>query len=863
METGRIGPYRLEGKIGSGGMGVVHAAWDERLERRVALKQIRPDAASDPLRRERFRREARAVAKLNHPAIVQIHDLVETPEGDWIVLEYVEGMTLAHRLRQGPLPPDEVVGLARDVLGALDEAHAHGFLHRDLKAENVMLTRSGRVKVLDFGLAKLLEGESLPAAAAFSTGGIVGTYRAMSPEQANGLPLDGRSDLFSLGVLLHEAATGVSPFKADTPVETLTRVCTHQQAPASELNPDVPEPLSRWIDALLEKDRGRRPWSAREAAARLCSLGLEEQSSRSRTAEDSTVYDGPGPAPASFAPPYRSLPRHRLAWTAAALLGAAGIGFAWHAVSVREPLYVVAARPEIGAGAGREEVATAASAWHAAVLRGLSSLEGVAALEPEAPQPGEPASSARQTARRSAADEVLTSSLECQAHQCLAVLRRVRGEDGRLLDVQTFEVPLDDLHLLETAAATHLRQVYSGVRTRPGSPGLQVRSEDYVRFLRLQRRWETERPTGLDPLIAELEQIRASSPLFLDAYLLEARLLSYRFFESRDEADLARSLRLIEQARSFAPADPLPLFALFNLALVAGRADLAEQAVEEWETLMPGDVRTLRQRALLSELRGEKDRALKLMRAAKRRRASVALLIDLAGLEMRQGEISSARQTLEELLRRAPGHLRAARLLAQIELESGSPERAAELYRDLVRRAPSFTELSNLGLARFLEGDYDEAAASLRKAFELAPRSAAAALNLGDAELLRGRRAEAEALYRRTLALAGQDPAPAFWQTLSIQAQALAHLGRAPEAASTMQRAVLAAPDNPQLAYEASLVYTVIGDTASAVANAERALAAGYAPRWFALPWFDALRKNPSLAPRLPASVSSRPPGGR
>src|SRR5258706_3027128 len=114
MEPERIGPYRREGKLGAGGMGVVYAAWDERLDRRVALKQIRPELAGDPLRRERFRREARAVAMLDHPAIVRIHDLLETPEGDWLVLQYVEGTTLAQRLRQGPLPPEQVVILSRD-----------------------------------------------------------------------------------------------------------------------------------------------------------------------------------------------------------------------------------------------------------------------------------------------------------------------------------------------------------------------------------------------------------------------------------------------------------------------------------------------------------------------------------------------------------------------------------------------------------------------------------------------------------------------------------------------------------------------------------------------------------------------------
>src|SRR6185436_7832462 len=155
MMPERIGPYRIERMLGRGGMGVVYAAWDERLHRRVALKHLLPEVTGDSRRRECMRREARSIARLDHPAIVQIYDLLETGEGDWIVMQYVDGPTLAERLRRGPLPPAEVVALARDVAGALAAAHEQGLLHRDLKTENVVLTHGGGAKVLDFGLAKL------------------------------------------------------------------------------------------------------------------------------------------------------------------------------------------------------------------------------------------------------------------------------------------------------------------------------------------------------------------------------------------------------------------------------------------------------------------------------------------------------------------------------------------------------------------------------------------------------------------------------------------------------------------------------------------------------------------------------------
>jgi eukaryotic-like serine/threonine-protein kinase len=854
MEPQRVGPYRLERKLGAGGMGVVYAAWDERLERRVALKRIRPEGADDPRRRERFRREARAVARLDHPTIVRIHDLFETPEGDWLVLQYVEGITLAERLHQGPLPPEEVITLARDVLSALEAAHAQGLLHRDLKAENVILARSGRAMVLDFGLAKLFTPHSPAGAAPTSmTGILVGTYRSMSPEQANGLPLDPRSDLFSLGVLLYEAATGVSPFQGETPVETLTRVCTHLQTPARELAPAVPAPLSELIDALLEKDLERRPPSAGRTLARLESMeGLAAAAPPSPwsgvPSTDTTLMDEAEIERTISITPYRGhrYPRHLPLILLLALVAIVSF-VVWRLRSPREPLYVAVARPEIGLGAGREEVALAASALQAAALRSLSSLEGIAAFPPGAPQAGEPTPSPRQLSRLLAAGEVLTSSLDCRAHQCMVVLRRVRGSDGRILSVQTYEAPLEDLRLFDTATATYLKRSYEGFQARPEVSRFRVSAEDYEHFLRLQRTWEEQRPSDLEPLLTGLSQIRTSSPLFPDAYLLEARLAGRRFFETRDAKDLDHSLDLIAQARALAPGDPLPLITLISVALPAGRLDEAEEALRELEQNQPGDVWTLSRRALLSEQRGDGKQALDLFRTTVERHPSAAFLMDLANLEIRQGETSAARHTLENLLRRFPAHPGGEKLLAQLELEVGDPARAAELYASQARRRPGFAELSNLGTAQLLLGRHSEAAASYRRAAALAPKSPIAVLNLADAEALQGRRAEAEALYRQALDLVAQDPAPEFWQTLSIKAQAQAHLGRTTEAAASIQKAIVAAPDNPQVAFEASLVYAVIGDSASALASAERALGIGYDRRWFSLPWFEPLQKDPTF----------------
>jgi serine/threonine protein kinase/Flp pilus assembly protein TadD len=299
----KVGPYRLEQKLGAGGMGAVWRAWDERLKRPVALKRILGTANDDPRLRERFRREAEAVARLNHPAIVHIYDIVETEESHWIVMELVEGRTLQELVQQeGPLDPQRAARLGSEVAHGLAEAHAKGFIHRDLKAPNVMVTPAGRAKILDFGVAKQILPEAQQTTLS-APGVVVGTSYAMSPEQAMGLPVDARSDLFSLGSLLYELVTGVPPFRADTAQATLMRVCSFRQRPASNARPDLPRELSDLIDQLLEKDRTHRPARAVEVAAVLdqiatqTSLSAGAQASRREveTADQKTIREVPQP----------------------------------------------------------------------------------------------------------------------------------------------------------------------------------------------------------------------------------------------------------------------------------------------------------------------------------------------------------------------------------------------------------------------------------------------------------------------------------------------------------------------------------------------------------------------------------------
>ncbi len=279
----RLGPYQLEALLGEGGMGQVFRARDTRLGRPVAIKVIRAERALRSDFQARFQREARATAALNHPHICTLYDVGEHEGASYLVMEYVEGQTLAARLREGPLPLDQLLRRATEASQALAAAHERGIIHRDLKPANLMLTQAG-VKVLDFGLAKFtgLESPSMDVTAAHM---VLGTPAYMSPEQTRGEELDPRSDLFSFGCVLYEAATGVRPFRGSSLPEILREVVSGYPPQPSSLRPELPVGWDSILTRTLAKDRDRRYQSAADLFSALQELRESAPLAGSRTEE--------------------------------------------------------------------------------------------------------------------------------------------------------------------------------------------------------------------------------------------------------------------------------------------------------------------------------------------------------------------------------------------------------------------------------------------------------------------------------------------------------------------------------------------------------------------------------------------------
>jgi Tol biopolymer transport system component/predicted Ser/Thr protein kinase len=282
MDPESLGHYRILQPLGSGGMGQVYLADDTTLHRKVALKVLLDDVAADPERRERFRREARAIAALSHPNIVTIHSVEEDGSRLFLTMEYVDGKPLTDAIPRDGLPLDKLLAIAIPLADAVAAAHQAGIVHRDLKPANVMLTTDGRVKVLDFGLAHLREEASVQAATMTAhltgEGRILGTAAYMSPEQAEGRVVDSRSDLFSLGIVLFEMATGQRPFTGDTNISIISAILKDSPKPISSIRPDVPRELARIIKRALQKDPEQRYQTAKDLRNDLQMLKAESDS---------------------------------------------------------------------------------------------------------------------------------------------------------------------------------------------------------------------------------------------------------------------------------------------------------------------------------------------------------------------------------------------------------------------------------------------------------------------------------------------------------------------------------------------------------------------------------------------------------
>jgi tetratricopeptide (TPR) repeat protein len=820
----RVGPYAIESLLGVGGMGEVYRARDTKLGRDVAIKVLPGLLAADPDRLRRLEREARTLAALNHPHIGAIYGFEQSDGVNGLVLELVEGPTLADRLAESRskghgLPVQEALTIARQIGEALEAAHEKGIVHRDLKPANIKLTPEGTVKVLDFGLAKVvtdeppdLEQSPTQSMGATREGTILGTAAYMSPEQARGKPVDKRTDIWAFGCVLYEMLTGRAPFAGETLTDTLAAII--EREPDWRALPDAtPVGVRRLLRRCLEKDSKQRLRDIGDAP---------EDLTRNRE------------------------PRKRVLVGLAVVLlclAAALMAIRWRqGASPTRPVAVLVAEPRVAAASTEERTHLAAFALREAILRTLTRLEGIEVVDsqelPENPL------SLQETVRAVAADEVVVPVLDCQGPSCRVSLRRQRGPDARLLgDSGPFDVSseAEDSLDLSQAVALHLRKTFADHRPRGEVGPVEVKSADYERYLSFRRRQHGgEVLTGHD--LDALEPLLQSSPGLTEARVLAAS--TARVLKDRPRAD-----RILREAGARDRDDPRLASERFLLELETGTLADAQRALDQFEEHAPADVRLLRARATLLIRQGQLREAVEMRRRLLRERPSWANLWYIADVEIALADARGAREHLRQLLELSPRNPRGRAKLAELEWFLGDPATAARIYEELLEEHETRENVSNLGWSLLLAGEYPAAARAYRRALELRPENLLGRLNLGIAYEGMGDQGGAHRVYRDLLERIAprEEKAALTASERLLKAQALARLGQPVQAVELTMKALGEGERDSQVVFQAALIYALCGDQNHAIVLAREARERGLSPRWFSIPGFEPLRAMPAF----------------
>ncbi len=819
-----LGPYRLVREVGSGGMSVVYEAEDTLLERRVAVKLLSPELSRDRGAKERFRREARTASALDDSNICTVHNIGEHDGQLYIVMAYYEGETLKERLARGPLPVSEARQVASEVARALARAHEAGIVHRDIKPANVMLTRRGEVKVLDFGIAKMRGDATLTR-----TGSSLGTPAYMSPEQARGEPVDGRTDVWSLGALLYEMLAGRRPFPGDDERAVLAAIQRCKPEPLDRIRPEVSAALARTVTKALSKDPAERHQSAAELLADLESDSL--------------------PVPVHHGWRRKAL---RVGLIAGGVVTIVLLGFLLKRFlgpsSAPPALKVAVLRPAMTSTGKNPDLAYVSSDVMNAAIDTLIPLQGLQPIDP--PEKDEASGSAAERSRRAEANEVVFPLLDCQGDGCRVRLRRLREPGDAVLGTVTFDVEagVENSYQLADAVQVHLRQLYPDHHLRPGSPGGKIRAEDYSEYIKLKHRVDRGERLGTGEL-ARLDALLHTSPDLVGAWLLASGFARLLGNPRRALADAAR-------AQDLAPHDPRPLLARLQVEGEGNRLDAARETLAKLTALAPGDVRVKRAKATLLETQGKLQEAQPLRQEVAERRPTWRNVLELAKLEFRLGLGVSARQRLEPLLDAQPANQYVRQTLAAVETAFGDPERAATLYEELPELER--LDLTNLGFARYLLGDYAAAENADRRARALEPDHKLTRFNLATALEAQGKLPEARRLYHALAKELAADPNLSDDRTRMLHAQCLVRLGQRDEAERLAEEVLKRVPQDFQVLYQAAQLYALLGNHSYALYYTHRALKTGLSWRWFTIPEFNSLKKDPDFQALLNTQATSQ-----
>ncbi|HUP43338.1 MAG TPA: protein kinase, partial [Thermoanaerobaculia bacterium] len=758
--------YRLTRRLGSGGFGEVYEAQDTRLGRLVALKVLRSESAGDPEGVERFRREARALASLDHPGIVTVHAIEELDGRLFLVMERVDGATLSELIHEGRLELPRLFELALPLTDAIAAAHQQGVIHRDLKPGNIMVTPDGRPKVLDFGLARLIGpvDPALPTATVHHlthTGAAMGTWHYMASEQMRGEPADARSDVFSLGVILYEMAAGERPFSGASVVEVIEAVCKGEPATLGLVRPDLPASFSDLVHWCLERKRGDRPSDARLVHDALA--GLLRAGERSGTAPGALAAPERGPAPAAGAPPPSAAVRSARLPLLAGAAALVAVVLVLAAVALRfqpvpPPPAAVAVLPFVNmtGEADRDHLARGIPAGLITRLGQVSGLQVLSRSESwDVPVQG---LTAVLLAKELGVASVVEGELHADADDLRVDVKLTDGPSGLVLWSEGFHGREEALFDLQRTIAGSLVRVLavplSAEERRRMARDPTGSLAAYAHHLRGEQLLAqvADFPSA-ERAAAQFREALRRDPALAPAEAGLAEALLRRFEERPNAALLEEADRHARRALALDPALGPARVALARVARARGRPG---SAIEELQEVIPSLSQpdgAYRELAAAYEQMGDLEQAERSLRLAVSSGEESWLNWNrLGALLLRGGRYDEARQALQRAAELAPAGIYWPELnLATLELLQANWQAAVAAFE--ATRAPAHDPrlATNLGTAYFFLGRLEEAEALYRRAVRLAPSDPTFRRNLGDVLLRQGKGEAAREAFRAAL----------------------------------------------------------------------------------------------------------------
>jgi serine/threonine-protein kinase len=762
--------------------------------------------------------EARAAAAINHPHIASVHDVLDVDGQVAIVFEYVEGETLAERLQRGRVMPEETIEIALQLTDALAAAHAHGIVHRDLKPANIALTPSGVVKVLDFGVARVMAAEVGAAAdgALTTVAGFVGTLGYASPEQCLGHSVDARADVFSLGVVLFEMLTVRRPFTGADAVAVLQSMLSGEPPRVRSLAPEVPPELDGLIARMLASDATRRPASVQQVRDALQSLAPTER----------------GPVTPVSARPHR--------WVAPLLVAAAITAALVGTILLRRPAPpanrppVVAVLPLTNASGDPSKDHLAIGFAESLITR-LASLPSVTVLS---------RATVADARARTAQIPALAAELDVtyfvdgtvqQSRDNVHITLNLIERDGTVAWADTVEGPFTSIFTLQTRLASALGQALSVQLSAADrvnlarQPTLNADALDvYWRGRALLERRDLK--GNVEAALAAFDQAIALDPRFADAHAARGEAFWARYLDRRVPEDAATAISAGADALRIAPDRPTVRYSLAVTLAGTGRPDEAIQELQYVLAFQPNHDDARRVLALVLAQQGRLDEAISEYRKAIVARPRYwANHSSLCVTLYRAAQYDAAIEACQRVVELQPDSAIGYQQLGTIVQMLGRDAEAIAYYEQANARTPFAPTYSNLGALHHKHGRYEKAVEAYRAAIKLRPNSAVTYRNLGDAYQRLRRSDDARAAYRQAVLLTEANLRVNPRDTLEIARLAvyLAKSGESARARGEAGRALGAAPADVQVLYRVAVVETLLGGHDAALSHLKQAVEGG------------------------------------